>query len=164
MTRKLVYIFIVVLFGASCSNTKYLAEGELLYIGGDVKIEDKEADKKQRKALQAALEGMLRPKPNTKILGLRPKLWIYNVAGKPKKEKGIRHWLRTKVGEPPVLFSQVDLGFNADVLQSYSENKGYFKARTSADSTLRKKKVKANYTVTTGKQYKVKSVTFPTDS
>lgn len=154
----------VLLFAASCSNTKYLADGEMLYIGGDVKIEDKEASKKERKLLKSQLEGLLRPKPNSAIFGLRPKLYIYNLAGQPKKAKGIRHWLRTKVGEPPVLFSRVDLGYNADVLQNYSENKGYFKARASADSTSRRKRAKAHYKVKTGIRYTIKSLKFPTDS
>lgn len=154
----------MLLFAMSCSNTKYLPEGELLYIGGDVKILDKEGSRKERKVLKNQLEGMLRPKPNSSILGLRPKLYIYNIAGQPKKAKGIRHWLRTKVGEPPVLFSKVDLDYNADVLQNYAENKGYFKAKTSADSTSRKKKAKAHYKITTGKRYTIKSITFPTDS
>ena len=65
-------LILTLLFAASCSNTKYLAEGELLYIGGDVKIEDSEGTRKERKLLRAELEGMLRPKPNSKILGLRP--------------------------------------------------------------------------------------------
>ena len=151
------------LLASSCSNTKYLAEGELLYVGGKVKIEDKETSKRERKVLTKQLEGMLRPKPNSKILGLRPKLYIYNLVGEPKKAKGIKYWLRTKVGEPPVLFSQVDLDFNSSVLQNYAENKGYFKARTQADSTRHGKKATAEYTISTGKQYKIKSVTFPSD-
>src|SRR5690606_6158404 len=162
--KELPYLLCLLLLAASCSNTKYLPEGELLYTGGKVTVEDKKAAKKDRKVLQEQLEGMLRPKPNSKILGLRPKLWIYNVAGEPKKPKGIRHWLRTKVGEPPVLFSQVDLDYNSSVLQNYSENKGYFKARTSADSTRSGKKAKAIYTVKTGERYTIKSVTFPSDS
>ena len=162
--RNFPFVALVLLFAMSCSNTKFLADGEMLYIGGDVKIKDKEVSKKERKVLKNQLEGMLRPKPNSSILGLRPKLYIYNVAGEPKKAKGIRHWLRTKVGEPPVLFSKVDLDYNADVLGNYSENKGYFKARFSADSTSKNKRAKAHYEITTGPRYSIKSVKFPTDS
>ena len=110
----------------SCSNTKYLPDGELLYTGGKVKVEDSVMKRKNRKALEKEFTGLLRPRPHKKILGLRYNLYFYNLAGEPKKEKGFRHWLRTKVGEPPVLFSQVDLEYNADVLQSYAENHGYF--------------------------------------
>jgi len=165
MNKKFTYTTLfALLFIWSCSNTKYLPEGELLYTGGKVKVEDSLLSRKERKKLAKELKPLLRPKPNSKILGLRPKLLIYNLAGEPKKEKGFRHWLRTKVGEPPVLFSQVDLDFNADILQNYSENKGFFKVMASADSTRSGKKASAEYTVRPGKQYKIREVIFPQDS
>ena len=55
------------LFVTSCSNTKFLPEGEYLYIGGKVKVENKEISKKEQKALQAELAKLIRPKPNKKI-------------------------------------------------------------------------------------------------
>ncbi len=151
-------------FVFGCSNTKYLPEGELLYTGGSVTVKDSVIKKKERKELENELEGLLRPKPNNGFLGLRPKLWVYNIAGEPKKQKGFRYWLRTKVGEPPVLFSKVDLDYNASVLRNFTENRGYFKTRVSADSTAKNKRVTAEYTVTPKKQYIIKSVTFPDDS
>lgn len=151
-------------FVLGCSNTKYLPEGDLLYTGGSVEVKDSILKKKERKELETELEGLLRPKPNKSILGLRPKLWIYNIAGEPKKQKGFRYWLRNKVGEEPVLFSKVDLDYNASVLRNYAENKGYFKTRVSADSTVRNKRVTAEYTVTPKKRYIIKSVIFPDDS
>src|SRR5690606_1522536 len=78
MVLSLLFIF-------GCSNTKYLAEGELLYTGSSVKVKDTVIKKKDRKELEKELENLLVPKHNKKILGLRPKLWIYNLAGKPKK-------------------------------------------------------------------------------
>ncbi|AWI26259.1 translocation and assembly module lipoprotein TamL [Flavobacterium pallidum] len=154
----------LLLVSYSCSNTKYLPDGEYLYVGGKIKVKDSLISRKERKSLERELKGLLRPKPNSKILGLRPKLLIYNLAGEPKKEKGFRHWLRTKVGEPPVLFSQVDLDLNADILQNYSENRGYFKTMVTSDSTKKGKRVSAEYTVMPGKQYKIRNVIFPQDS
>ena len=165
MTTKNLYIAVIILlFTASCSNTKYLAEGELLYVGGSVIVENKDMKKKERKALQTELKGLLRPLPNKKIFGLRPKLYIYNIAGEPKKDKGFRHWLKFKVGEPPVTFGKVDLKYNSDILQNYIENRGYFVAQTSADSTRKGKKATAEYTVKPGKQWKIRNVIFPSDS
>jgi outer membrane protein insertion porin family len=166
MTNKHLYFYLLVimLIAYGCSNTKYLPEGEMLYVGSKVTVNDSLMKKKERKAMAGELEKLLRPKPNSNVLGLRFKLYIYNLAGEPKKEKGIKYWLRNKVGEPPVLFSQVDLDYNAAVLQSYSENKGYFKTRTSADSTSSNRRAKALYTLTPGKQYKIRNVTFPVDS
>ncbi|WP_029273405.1 BamA/TamA family outer membrane protein [Flavobacterium sp. KJJ] len=158
------FITLSLFFVFGCSNTKYLPEGDLLYTGGSVEVKDSIIKKKDRKALEKELEDLLRPKPNKQIFGLRPKLWIYNIAGQPKKEKGIRNWLRTKVGEEPVLFSKVDLDYNASVLRNFTENRGYFKTRVSADSTVRNKRVTAEYIVVPKKQYIIKSVTFPDDS
>lgn len=158
------FITLSLFFVFGCSNTKYLPEGDLLYTGASVKVKDSVIKKKDRKILENQLEDLLRPKPNKQFLGLRPKLWIYNIAGQPKKDKGFRYWLRTKVGEEPVLFSKVDLDYNASVLRNFTENKGYFKTRVSADSTVRNKRVTAEYVVTPRKQYIIKSVTFPDDS
>lgn len=158
------FVLFCLFFVLGCSNTKYLPEGDLLYTGASVTVKDSLIKKKERKALETELEGLLRPKPNKQILGLRPKLWIYNLAGEPKKQKGTRYWLRNKVGEAPVLFSKVDLDYNASVLRNFTENRGYFKTRVSADSTVRNKRVTAEYTVIPKKQYIIKSVTFPDDS
>ena len=149
---------------SSCCNTRFLPEGELLYTGAKLTVEGKEASKKEKKVLKAALKEVVRPKPNSTILGLRPKLFVYNLAGTPKKEKGLRYWLKTKVGEAPVLYSQVDLVYNKSVLQNFAENSGYFNTKTAADSTRRGKKAIAEYIVKPGKQYKIKEVKFPTDS
>lgn len=161
-TKCVALFFLFFILG--CSNTKYLPEGDFLYVGGSVKVKDSIIKKKDRKALETELEGLLRPKPNKSFLGLRPKLWFYNIAGEPKKDKGFRYWLKNKVGEEPVLFSKVDLDYNASVLRNYTENKGYFKTRVSADSTVRNKRATAEYIVTPRKQYIIKSVTFPDDS
>ena len=161
-SRYFIAMSLFFIFG--CSNTKYLQEGELLYTGGSVTVKDSVIKKKDRKELESQLEDLLRPKPNKQFLGIRPKLWFYNIAGEPKKEKGFRYWLRTKMGEPPVLFSQVDLDYNASVLRNFTENRGYFKTRVSADSTAKNKKATAEYTVVPKMQYKIKSVTFPDDS
>ena len=159
-----VFLTLTLMILSACSNIKYLPKGEQLYIGGKVKIEGKEVAKKKRKQLAKELETVLRPKPNFSFLGLRPKLYIYNIIGKPKKNKGLKHWLRTKVGEPPVLFSKVDLDFNTKLVQNRLENRGYFNAQTTADSTERNRRVKSIYTATPGKQFLIRKVEFIEDS
>ena len=160
----LVYFLLVAALASSCSNTRFLPEGELLYTGAKIKVEGKQTTKKENKALKNQLKAIVRPKPNSVFLGLRPKLYLYNLAGTPKKEKGWRYWLKNKVGEAPVLYSQVDLEYNKSVLQNFSENSGYFNATTSADSTRKGKKASATYLVKPAKQYKIKEVKFPLDS
>ena len=157
-----IYI-IAILFGA-CSNTKRLPEGEMLYVGAKVIINDTAISHKKRKELKNQFLTLVRPKPNKKILGLQAKLFFYNIAGTVTKEKGFWHWLKFKIGEPPVLFSQVDMEYNKSVLQNFSENNGYFKTTTIAVATKTGKMVAVKYVVQPNNQYKIKSIQFPTDS
>lgn len=163
-SKNLIYSVLFLLLLSACNSTKYVPEGDLLYTGGSVKVEDSLISKKQRKELKSIMEDMLRPKPNKSFLGLKPKLFFYNLVSEPKKPKGFKYWIKHKLGEAPVLFSAVDLDYNSDVLRNYSENNGHFKTRVEADSTRHKDKATAEYIVRPGQQYKIKSVTFPTDS
>lgn len=162
---KLSLFIIACLVWAACSNTKYLKPGQKLYTGAEVLINpDSSAKIDNQKDVKATLETKARPRPNKSILGLRPKLYIYNLAGEPKKPKGIKHWLRTKVGEPPVLLNQVNLGYNSAVMSSYLISQGYLQSVVTGDSLIKNKTAKAVYTANTGIRYKLNSITFPKDT
>lgn len=148
----------------SCSNTRFLKEGQMLYAGAKVKIENDTISKKEKKDLQSALEANLTPKPNSTFLGLRPKLYFYNIAKEPKKDKGFNYWLKYKVGEKPVLLGDVDREFNKDIIVNYSENKGYFNAKASYDTVSKNKKAQVIYTVRPGSRYLIDGVKFQKDS
>lgn len=148
----------------SCSNTKFLKEGQLLYTGAEVNIKNDTLSKKEKSNLAEALEDQLRPKPNSSFLGLRPQLYIYNITKEPKKDKGLRHWLKYRIGEKPVLLGDVDRKFNEDIIVNYSENKGFFNARAISDTISKNKKAKVIYTLTPGARYLISNVDFPVDS
>lgn len=149
---------------SSCSNVKFLKEGQMLYTGAEVKIENDSISKKEKKALKAELEENLTPKPNSTFLGLRPKLYAYNIAKEPKKDKGFNYWLKYKFGEKPVLLGDVDREFNKDILVNYSENQGYFNAQATYDTISKNKKAQVIYTVKPGNQYLISQVKFQEDS
>ncbi len=161
--KSIIYILSITFFVASCSNTKYLPKGELLYVGAKVNVEGDSVKKKEKSILRDELESILRPRPNSSILGLRPKLWIYNIT-KTDKQKGIKHFLNTKFGQAPVFFSKVDLDYNVQLIENRLDNRGYFKGRASADSTAKRKRATAIYTVKPSFQYQIREVKFPTDS
>lgn len=150
---------------ASCSNTKNIADNDALYTGASINIKNSSAGKKQNSAIKASLAGLTRPKPNSKILGMRLKLSIYNFAGKPnpKGKKGLGSLIR-KYGEPPVLVSQVNLDKNIKVLTNNLENRGFFHARVIGDTVIKNKKGHATYEVEPGAQYTINNITFPNDS
>ncbi|WP_158963022.1 translocation and assembly module lipoprotein TamL [Myroides fluvii] len=152
-------------FLSSCSSTKYIPEGEALYTKGIVEIEGTELGKSKKKEIEEALEVLLRPEPNSSFLGFRPKLFFHNLGGDPAKTSKVRRWMRNSLGEPPVLFSQVDLEHNQAILVNRMENDGYFNVRVQPDTlTINEKKKAAQYTINPGAQFTINEVTFLNDS
>ncbi len=161
---KTSFLVLVLAIISGCSNTKYLKEGELLYTGAKIDIIGDSLSKKEKSELKSAYQENLRPKPNSSILGLRPKLFFYNITSEPKKEKGLKYWMKYKLGEKPVLLGDVDREFNENIIVNYSENKGYFNAKASSDTVSKNKKAQVIYKVRPGQRYQISQVNFPADS
>jgi outer membrane protein assembly factor BamA len=163
--RKSYYLLVtVVVFVSACSTTKNLPPGQKLYTGGEVKIDDKKnTTKNEAKALSAELEGLLRPRPNSSILGLKFKLYVYEKTITNKKT-GLRHYLNTHLGEPPVFVSAVDLVKNSSILQNRLQNEGYFVAQVTGDTISKGRTAKAVYTVETGPAYHYRQIQFPKEN
>ncbi|HEV7782875.1 MAG TPA: BamA/TamA family outer membrane protein [Chitinophagaceae bacterium] len=165
MTNR-VYFFLFsigcTLFLWGCQGTRHLPANDKLYIGATVSIKDSLSSSRQKNSLKKSLAGLTRPKPNSKLLGMRPKLAIYNMFRNAKK--GLFKNIREKYGEPPVLASQLDLAANTKSLENYLVNKGWFHGKVTADTVVRRKTMKATYTAVPGLQYKISQVQFPSDS
>ena len=164
MTNRF-YLFFTcctILFLVGCRATRHLPENDKLYTGASVTVSGPSLTSKQKKALKKSLEGLTRPKPNSKFLGLRPKLVVYNLFRNAKK--GIFKNIREKHGEPPVLASRLNLTSNINSLENYLVNKGWFHGKITGDTIVKGKTVKATYKAETGLQYKINEVQFPSDS
>ena len=156
-------LFILEMLGA-CSNTKYLPAGESLYTGAELKVDGPKMKNKRKKAIKTDLQLLVRPKPNTNILGLRYKLFAYNIAGHPKKKHSPATFLKNKLGEPPVLLSDVKLDKNAQIVDNHLENEGYFQVDVKSDTLVKKRRATAVYTVQTNNRYTIKEVIYDNDS
>ena len=158
-----VSIFILFFLLASCSASKYLSPGEQLYTGATVKITSE--DYKAPKALKEEVEEVLSPTPNKKFLGMRLGLWIYNIAGEPTG-KGIRYWLKNKLGEAPVLYNE---RYNERVKQLIGnrlENNGHFRSTVTVTEKERKKDkyMSLLYEAAIHPPYLIQSIHYPDDS
>jgi outer membrane protein insertion porin family len=154
--KRIAYLalgIVSILAGSSCSNLKYVPKDDALYTGATVRIRGKKIGAKERKLLKTDLEGLTRPKPNSKILGARVKLWANRIP-----------FLRKKFAEPPVLLSSVDIEHNTAVLDNYLENRGYFRARVAGDTVVKNRKATARYRARPGPQYKIKEVIWESDT
>src|ERR1700761_2350370 len=123
---KYLFIFSTIAVISACSTTKNLPPGQKLYDGPVVKIIDKNnTSKSENSALTTEMAGLARPKPNGSILGLRFKLYVYEHT-MTNKRRGLKHYLNTHIGEPPVLIGNVDLVKNSSLMQNRLQNEGYF--------------------------------------
>ena len=154
----------IILTTASCTGLKALKEGQVLYTGATVKINPDSAKKVPgEKALKSTLEEMTRPQPNKKVLGMRYKLSFYALAGEPKKPKGLRNWIRTKLGEPPVLMSDLRLQNNINILQSHLISKGYLQAAVTGEAIVKGRTGRAEYKAVTHERYTLNEIKFPAE-
>ncbi len=162
---KLILFAVIVISVASCDNTKHLAANQNLFIGSTSKVKSTaKLSKAERKGIAAQMQALVRPKPNTTLLGARYKLAIYNSIKEPKKKKGLKFWWKYKVGEPPVFASYTALEKNRQIMQNHLDNKGYFRDSVTIDTTIKHKKLSVAYTALVDSQYKIKTVAYPNDS
>lgn len=147
---------------SACSTTRTVPEGDRLYIGADIKWDDKKP--KDYSELESGMEERIRPTPNKKFLGMPIKLWLYNL-GKEPKGKGLNYLLRKKWGEPPVLLSQFKGQHTGDILTSYVEDNGYFQSELAHEIKEKgSKKASVTFTVTPNHRYTIHRVRFDTDT
>src|SRR5204862_7112526 len=130
-----------------------LPGNDKLHTGAPVNVLGPSLTVRKKKDPRAVPSGLTRPKANTRLFGAAFKLCIHNMFYNAKK--GLFKNLRDKMGEPPVLLSQVDLQQNVKVLQNYLENKGYFHATVTGDTVVRRNKASAVYKAKTGNQYSI---------
>src|SRR6202000_1903199 len=165
MLRLLLFIGGLLILLASCHESKYLTANQTLYTANKTQVQSSAGmQKKEQKKWAADMVGYLRPHLNSSILGLRVKLWIYNIAGTTTKKKGFKHWLKYKIGEPPVLASPAILQNNAQVLQSHLENKGFFHDTAVFTTSVKDKQLTATYTAEVGPRYSIGKINYPDDS
>ncbi|WP_051359783.1 BamA/TamA family outer membrane protein [Adhaeribacter aquaticus] len=145
---------------AGCSGLSKLPPGKRLYTGATVKLESQEPIKNEA-ALSTELASVITPKPNTSFFGMRPKLAIYNFVGTPKKEKGLRSFIRRTFGEPPVYYDSVSNKHITDLMVNRLNNSGYFHSTASYKENIKPKTVSVTYTAQVAKPYTISSITYP---
>lgn len=142
-----------------CTALKLVPEGRVLYTGSKVKLEP-EGRIRAKKKIKDLLDANILPKPNTTILGMRPGLWFFYKAGNPEK-KGLRRFMKNKLGQAPVYMSDIDSEAIADVLKAHLINNGFFRSEVTADAKIDGKKGQVTYTARVYRPYRIRDITFP---
>lgn len=159
--QVLLYLFcgLVVMALSRCTAMKFVPDNQVLYSGSDVDIVP-EGRIRAKKKIKEMLDANILPKPNTTILGMRPGLWFFYKAGNPRK-KGLRHFMKTKLGQAPVYMSDIDDKNIAKALQAHLINNGYFFSEVSSDVEMKNKKGRVTYTARVRPVYRIREIAFP---
>ncbi len=132
----LAVIAMLFLFSA-CGVKKYVPEDERLFSYAEVEVEY-ESRERDKKSIGSELQGLVRPQPNTTLLGGRPYLrWHYRATG--EKSNFINRWLNKRFGEEPVYLSEVNIERNEQIIQNRLENKGFFNTHVTHRKDTTKK-------------------------
>ncbi|MFN2394972.1 MAG: BamA/TamA family outer membrane protein, partial [Bacteroidales bacterium] len=138
-------IIALLLLFSSCSNLKYLDEGQQLYTGSNVNIESEEKITTKGE-VTSELERVIRPKPNEKILFWRPRLWFYNVAGEDPGN-ALTRYMKNTIGRPPVLFEDFNIDQSIRLMENRLFNMGFFDPKIDYRIKESEKKAGLEFTV-----------------
>ncbi len=152
---------------SSCSVRRFLPPGEKLYKGATVKVEKHPETKGTNKKLAKHLKQAVSPRRNKFLLGQPYKVWWWYVIGEPdpeKTERGLRQFLRKKLGEAPVLSSRINAPVTAENMQAFMENTGYFHTTVQGDTVNSGYFTRAVYNAKVQPQYTIRNVDWVSDS
>ena len=166
ISRTLLLIPIALLLFWSCSNTRFLAEDELLYTGREQAEIIVEPEGLKTKEVKASVNSLTDHKVNNGILGMRilppVGLWVKNYwrSNRPEEKRG---WIYRTLSAEPVLVSDVNPDLRAQVIENELFDLGYFETREWATvETNRKnpKKATIRYHVRVTPPYSYRGIRF----
>jgi outer membrane protein insertion porin family len=153
-TTYLPLVFVFLLIGLqSCNVKRFIPEGEQLYTGADIEFEgDTKVSGFSR--VESEVEDVLRPEPNSKILGSRLGLLVHY---KSQREKPgfLNRFLNKRIGEKPVYLSDINIEQTEKLILNRLENRGFIYSDVVSEISENEKKKKAeiHYKVTLAEPY-----------
>ena len=139
---------------ASCSETKYVAEGELLL--DKVKVK---SDVKDGAINTTELKSFVRQRGNSRWFSLvKVPLYTYSLSGRDTT-KWMNRTLRS-VGEAPQLFDTLQTRLSLKRLQEQLQNMGYLRATVDLTKKVKGKKVSTVFNLHPGKRYKIRHINY----
>lgn len=155
----------------SCSTTRRIGEGEILYTGlKGVQISTPDGEKFPSDVKEALTEPVS-VKPNNALLGSASVrtpfpigLWVYN--NWPNPPSGFKHWVYEKLAKNPVLVSDVRPEVRVHMLDQLLDNNGYFSGTSSYELVQGRNKRKASilYKIDAGRPYMLDSIILLSDT
>jgi outer membrane protein assembly factor BamA len=146
----------------SCGVRKFIPEDETLYTGAVLQMSTEEGVKNTGE-LKRELKTLLRPRPNSRILGLRLGLF-YHYKSQKEKTFFLYRWLNKKFGEEPVYLSDVGPDHIEQLLLNRLENRGFFYSRVGYAIDSTRKYANVTYKTEIPKPYLLEKFKLDSDS
>ena len=103
----------------------------------------------------------LQPVPNGKLLWMRPRLAFYNTYSEPKKEKGLKYWLKYKVGKAPALLDESKCKNLILAFENRLYHAGYFNTKATYEIERKHKVASVKYLIDAKKPYRIDTLILP---
>ena len=157
-------LMVLAMINSSCSNTRFLADDQILYTGRAITVISDSGKFKDINARQK-IEAVTAYQPNNAIGNKRllPPLglWIYNYR-KPAEGKK-PGWLYRTFSKEPVLLSNVEADQRCQKLKSELYGAGYFHSDVKSEFDISKRnprKAKVHYYVKPGIPWRYRDISF----
>ncbi len=160
--HPLIFFSFLIPLAFSCSVKKFIPEDEYLYEGAELELKT-EARVRGLKQLNSEVEDLLRPEPNSKILGMYVGVWAHFKAAQ-EKPGFINRFLNKRLGEEPVYFSQVSTQRTEELILNRLENRGFFYSTTNSVVNRKDKFANVEYTVEITEPYVMDTLIVDRDS
>lgn len=157
-----IFSLAVLLLLVGCSVKKFIPEEEMLYKGAELEAQYSEKVR-GRKQITEELEGLMRPDPNRKILGMYVGLWAH-YKSQEDSPGFIPKFLNKKIGEKPVYFSQVDPARTEELIINRLENRGFFYSQATSEVKMKNQFASVKYTAEITEPYKMDTLILERDS
>ncbi|MCR9181565.1 MAG: BamA/TamA family outer membrane protein [Flavobacteriaceae bacterium] len=163
-TYQMMLILLVAFAIQSCNVNRFIPSDELLYTGTHIQISsDTTVD--NLKSIQTEIENLMRPEPNSKVLGSRLGLLVHY---KSQREKPgfLNKFLNKRIGEEPVYLSSIKREQTENLILNRLENRGFFYSSVDSetDEKEQKKRASITYTLKLTKPYKMENYLVDKDS
>lgn len=149
--RRFIVLLTSLLAIVSCSTTRVLSDGQYRLERNTITVNGNQVSSK-------SLMPYVKQQSNKYfIFGWNPLLNIYNWADTSATKKNS---LWKKIGTPPVVFNESLVDASIDNIKSHLDYLGFYNSDVSSEITKRGRRVKVQYTVTPGRQYRIDSIRY----
>ncbi len=151
-------LLLCMLWLSSCGTTKYLQEDQTFLKENNVKIVSQEKNS-TTKALENALLGRVRQKPNTNFFGINRRWFYYRKQKKGKLDKPVKPGKRTIFENPSIFLPEIAEETTIS-MKNYLKESGYFDPTVTYENKVIKQQSYVTYLVDPGRLFTVNSIDF----